>query len=138
MISGINHITFSVKNLDESFRFYHDVLGLKPLMRHSKGAYFLAGDLWFCIEEDEDTRKGPLSEYTHFAFSIASENFHELSKKIIQSGARTWKENTSEGNSLYFLDPNGHKLEVHVGTWQSRLDSMKKEPWEDGIRFFGP
>ena len=35
-----------------------------------EGAYLLAGNLWFCLILDKETRKGPLSEYTHFAFSI--------------------------------------------------------------------
>lgn len=65
MISGINHITIAVKNLEESFSFYKNVLGFQPLMRHSKGAYFLAGDLWFCLDLDSTTRKEPLPEYTH-------------------------------------------------------------------------
>lgn len=35
--------------------------------------------------------------------------------------------------SLYFLDPNGHKLEIHVGTWQSRIEVKKENigSWKD-------
>ncbi|WP_159065009.1 hypothetical protein [Thaumasiovibrio subtropicus] len=29
--------------------------------------------------------------------------------------------NRSEGQSLYLLDPDGHKLELHVGDLNSRL-----------------
>ena len=53
MITGINHVTLSVRSLAESFDFYTNILGFKPLMRKSKSAYFLAGDLWFCIEDVE-------------------------------------------------------------------------------------
>jgi len=45
MVTGINHITIAVKNLEVSFLFYREILGFKPLMRSPKGAYFLAGDL---------------------------------------------------------------------------------------------
>lgn len=128
MIDGINHITLSVRSLTDSFSFYQDVLGFKPLMRKKKSAYFLAGDFWFCIEEDPFTRGMELGEYTHIAFSVDQKNFAELSQKIRLSGARIFKENKSEGDSLYFLDPNGHKLEIHVGDWQSRLAAYRNDP----------
>ncbi|MEC9283324.1 MAG: VOC family protein, partial [Bdellovibrionota bacterium] len=51
MIRGLSHITLSVRDLEESFLFYKDTLGFKPLLRRVKSVYFLAGDLWFCIEE---------------------------------------------------------------------------------------
>jgi catechol 2,3-dioxygenase-like lactoylglutathione lyase family enzyme len=49
VIKGINHITLSVKNVDQSFEFYTHVLGFKPVAKWLKGAYLLAGDLWFCL-----------------------------------------------------------------------------------------
>ncbi len=125
MLKGINHITIAVKNLEKSFNFYKDILGFKPLMKHSKGAYFLLGDLWFCLELDSNTRSEPLPEYTHIAFSVDSNDFEAISDKIVLSGSKIWKENRSEGDSLYFLDPDGHKLEIHVGDWKSRLESYK-------------
>ena len=135
-ILGINHITIAVKNLETSFNFYQNILGFRPLMRSSRNAYFLAGDLWFCLDQDPTTRTQALPEYTHFAFSVSQDNFSSTTKKIIDSGAKVWKENKSEGESLYFLDPDNHKLEIHVGNWESRVDSAKKNPWEVGIEFF--
>lgn len=131
MIKGINHITLSVRSLDESFDFYSNTLGFKPLMKKKKSAYFLAGDLWFCIEEDVSARSGPLSEYTHIAFSIDQNDFKKIAEKIKNSNATIFKENKSEGDSLYFLDPTGHKLEIHVGNWKSRLSFYKGQPDTD-------
>ena len=133
MITGLNHITISVKDLAKSYAFYSDVLGFKPLMKHSKGAYFLAGDLWFCIEQDSSTRLEPLSEYTHFAFSVSQSDFVAMMKQIDKFGAKIWKQNVSEGDSIYFLDPDGHKLELHVGNWRSRIESIRKKPWNDSV-----
>ncbi|KPJ49965.1 glutathione transferase, partial [candidate division TA06 bacterium DG_26] len=33
MIRGINHITLAVRDIDESFKFYADVLGFKPIQK---------------------------------------------------------------------------------------------------------
>jgi catechol 2,3-dioxygenase-like lactoylglutathione lyase family enzyme len=136
MIRGINHITIAVRKLSDSFNFYKDILEFQLLMKSSKIAYFLAGDLWFCLDEDSQTRKSPLPEYTHFAFSVTQEDFVNVASRIKASGAKIWKENESEGQSLYFLDPNGHKLKIHVGNWQTRLESAKQNPWKDGMEFF--
>ncbi len=127
MIKGINHITFSVSNLDRSFDFYRNILGFKPLMKNNKSAYFLAGDLWFCIEEDLKARTETLPDYTHVAFSIDSKDYLHFTENIIKSGVKLFKENKSEGDSLYFLDPDGHKLEIHVGDWQTRMANYKKQ-----------
>ncbi len=125
MIQGLNHITLSVRSLERSFQFYTAVLRLRPLMRNSKTAYLLAGDFWFCLEEDPQVRTSALPEYTHFAFSVSPSDFAEVAARIRESGAEIFKENRSEGDSLYFLDPDGHKLEIHVGDWQSRLTHYK-------------
>ena len=60
-----------------------------------------------------------------------------MSGKIIASGAHIFKENTSPGKSLYFLDPDGHKLEIHVGNWKARVDAKKADlgNWKNIIWF---
>lgn len=135
MITGANHVTFAVSDLERSFRFYRDVLGLKPLCRWPQGAYLLAGELWICLSLDTNTRAAPLPEYTHTAFSISEADFETMAAKVRNSGAGVWKENKSEGASLYFLDPDGHKLEIHASDWQRRLETYRAQT-PDGMEFF--
>jgi catechol 2,3-dioxygenase-like lactoylglutathione lyase family enzyme len=135
MITNLNHITLAVKNIDKSFAFYRDILSLKPLVKWDNGAYFLAGDesdgFWFCLNVDE--RCAPGLGYTHYAFSVPQEKFNQLSEKIINFDSRIFKENTSPGDSLYFSDPDGHKLEIHVGNWKQRIEVKKSNPgnWQN-------
>ncbi len=124
-IRGINHITLAVSDLDAAVSFYRDVLGLTLRKRWAGGAYLEAGDFWICLSPDSATRQAPHPDYTHFAFDVADGEFDVLAQRITQSGARIWRDNRSEGHSHYFLDPDGHKLELHVGTLQSRLDAME-------------
>ncbi|WP_374384446.1 fosfomycin resistance glutathione transferase [Dongia sp.] len=135
MITGLNHLTLAVRDLDVSFRFYAEVLGLKAVARWPKGAYLAAGDLWLALTLDDKTRAGPLPEYTHAAFTVSPENFQAMRERIIASGAETWQQNSSEGESHYFIDPNGHKLEIHVSGLAARIAAAKKQPW-DGLQFF--
>ncbi|MCU0655744.1 MAG: fosfomycin resistance glutathione transferase [Polyangiaceae bacterium] len=136
MILGLNHLTLSVQEVERSFHFYRSVLGFRPLARWSRGAYLLAGDAWVCLTLDARTREAPLPEYTHIAFSVPVAAFDAMATRIRASGATEWQPNTSEGASLYFCDPDGHKLEIHVGDWRTRLAACRERPFEDSMVFF--
>jgi catechol 2,3-dioxygenase-like lactoylglutathione lyase family enzyme len=135
MITGINHITLSIKDVEESFAFYTQVLGFRPVARWPKGAYLLAGALWVALVLDERLRATALPEYTHIAFSVAQADFAALSQRIVDAGATIWQPNRTEGDSLYFLDPNGHKLEIHASDLETRLRTARESPWA-GLEFF--
>lgn len=128
MISGINHITFAVSDLDRSVNFYARVLGCEVVYSWDAGAYLDAGGVWLCLSVDENAT-GNL-DYSHTAFSVAVEDFAEASKRICNSGAVLWKENHSEGSSLYFCCPDGHRLELHVGNLKSRLRAIRESQSE--------
>ena len=135
MIRGINHITLSVQDIERSFAFYTRVLGLQPIARWPKGAYLVAGDVWIALVVDAAARTQPLSEYTHIAFTVTADQFAAISQAIHAAGAPIWQENWMEGDSLYFVDPNGHKLEIHASDLATRIRSAKAQPW-DGLEFF--
>lgn len=127
-LSGLNHLTISVENVDRSFSFYKDVLGFTPRAKWNKGAYLSLGELWLCLSLDEVSIS---SDYTHYCFSISEDDIDEFRQKIKLLNISEWKNNQSEGESIYFLDPDGHKLEVHVGNLSTRLNSCKKIPMKE-------
>ena len=128
MISGLNHITIAVSDIDRSVGFYQNVLGLKPHVVWEHGAYFSAGSLWYCLTVDPSCEK---TDYTHIAFTVDADMFQPFCEKLQKNGVTLWKQNSSEGDSMYFLDPDGHKLELHVGDLQSRLQSLREKPYEN-------
>jgi catechol 2,3-dioxygenase-like lactoylglutathione lyase family enzyme len=128
-ITGLNHITLAVRELERSIFFYRDVLGFHLRARWSDGAYLEAGSLWLCLSSEPAARTAPYPDYTHIAFDVSENDLGALSERI-RGAAVIWKENRSEGPSVYFLDPDGHKLELHVGSLASRLAHYRTNPAE--------
>lgn len=126
-IRGLNHLTLAVIDLDRAIAFYRDVLGCVLRARWSEGAYLEAGSIWLCLQVDANRRTVMGVDYTHFAFDVAAEAFEALSARVRQH-AVVWKDNKSEGASLYFLDPDGHRMELHAGSLASRLDHYRANP----------
>lgn len=58
-----------------------------------------------------------------------------LSRGTRRSYAIIWQDNWTEGESLYFLDPNGHKLEIHASDLAARLQAARENPWA-GLELF--
>jgi hypothetical protein len=73
--------------------------------------------------------------YTHVAFSVAPVEFDAMRRRILASGAPVWQDNATEGDSLYFIDPNGHKLEIRASDLHARLRAARSKPCE-GLQIF--
>lgn len=127
MLTGLNHITLAVSDLNISFDFYVGLLGFQPRVRWDSGAYITLGNLWFCLSLDS---AHPSQDYSHISLDCAESDFNAITMRLRSAQVIEWKQNTSEGDSLYFLDPDGHKLEIHCGNLQSRLESLKDNPYE--------
>ena len=124
MITGINHVTLAVSDLSRSVDFYADLLGCRLIRRRPGSAYLKAGELWLCLSVDPEAESAERPDYTHLAFSVPASGFAAAENRLKEAGVTTWKQNRSEGDSVYFLDPDRHKLEIHVGTLESRLASL--------------
>lgn len=123
-IKGICHFGLSVADLDESVRFYADVLGLEMSERREQDAFFQIGsdDVLALIQypggaERFDAEMRPKNwgkAFTHFGLTAESTKavfeFQEHLKthgvKIVKEAYERW-----DGASVYFLDPNGYTLE---------------------------
>jgi catechol 2,3-dioxygenase-like lactoylglutathione lyase family enzyme len=132
MLRGLNHITIAVSDLDRSFNFYTALLSFQPHVRWNTGAYLSLGDLWLCLSCGTAT---PSQDYSHIALDCEPDKFNAIAMELRSAQVTEWKQNTSEGNSLYFLDPDGHKLEIHQGNLQSRLMSLKEKPYTGMVWF---
>lgn len=127
MLKGINHITIAVSELEKALQFYIDLLGCKLRARWDSGAYLSLGGFWLCLSKGAVV---PSNDYSHIAFDIEASDFDQFAASLRQAGIREWKRNKSEGPSLYLLDPDGNKLEIHAGSLESRIAALRDRPYE--------
>lgn len=133
MLTGLNHLTLAVADLDRAFNFYVGLLGARPHARWDSGAYLSIGSLWPCLSLDPARLPAQAGDYTHYAFH--STDFAAMVARLRVAGVPEWQRNRSEGDSLYFLDPDGHRLELHDGDLASRLADCRQNPYA-GMVFF--
>jgi len=119
-ITGLNHLTLAVSDLDRSVAFYSALLGFAIRLRGPSSAYLEAGTLWLALVVDPAVRSGPLPEYSHVAFSVEPVELRDLADRLNVAGVTRWQE-AEHADSFYFLDPDGHKLELHAGDLKGRL-----------------
>jgi metallothiol transferase len=80
-IQGVNHICFSVSNLEKSIIFYEQVFESKVLVRGRKLAYFDMNG--FALNEESNIARNEIqSSYTHIAFTILEEEFEAQKEKL--------------------------------------------------------
>ncbi len=134
-ISGINHITFSVSDLERSIAFYRQVFGATLLLETRGIAHFNLAGFWLVLNEEPDIpRADTHRSYTHIAFTVAESDIDALANRLPVLGVEVMPGRTRdlrEGSSLYVHDPDGHLFEFHAGDRESRL-RFHQEPTTDG------
>ena len=129
-VLGIDHVAVSVSDLEKSLKFYTEVLGLKITEReHQKPGteYFLdcGPSLVGLIQGDKDGQKHLLQDAglggNHFSFRVRTQDFDRIVEEVKARGIPvTFFKKREKSWSLYFLDPDGNKLEMTAWPQEDR------------------
>ena len=119
-IEFLDHVAIMVADIDESVKWYKNVLGLKKYQVSKWGAFpifMLAGKTGIAIfpadNEGSDSNAKPHSiRIDHFAFNVSQDNF-ELAKKRYDELELSYRfKDHHYFHSLYTQDPDGHTVEL--------------------------
>ena len=116
-----------MKDLEQAYRFYHELLGLPVISKVSnKHVFFRAGSsVLLCFDPDDSKSKvSPPPHFAsgkqHFAFEVKREEYEFHKAQIQQKGIQiidkvVWE---TGQESFYFNDPEGNVLEIiPEGIW---------------------
>jgi len=119
-VEGIDHVALSVRDVERSAQWYIEVLGFER--RHEgmwegipvfigKGTTSIA---LFSVSSDEKSRpcgRGDV-RMLHLALRADRKNFLAAQEELKRRGIKFEFQDHEISHSIYFRDPDGHKLEI--------------------------
>ena len=119
-VEGIDHVALSVRDVERSAQWYIEVLGFER--RHEgmwegipvfigKGTTSIA---LFSVSSDEESRpygRGDV-RMLHLALRADRKNFLAAQEELKRRGIKFEFQDHEISHSIYFQDPDGHKLEM--------------------------
>jgi len=119
-LQQIDHVALSVTDLEKSVVWYQDVLGLERRYREAWGDYpvmLCAGPT--CVALFSSARDEPSGKPSnarpiirHLAFRATYADLLEAEKCLKERGIPFEFQNHGIAHSIYFVDPDGHQLEI--------------------------
>ena len=129
-IEGVTHWSIPVNNLEESEKFYGDLLGLTPKGRlgNSVMSCFNVGDhnILLCEREQPLENASEGEQRVHHSFTVSPETLVQAckvfdEKKVPIVGLVYRAKGFFTGRELYFFDPSGNRLELRDPTWKQGM-----------------
>src|SRR5438034_4256123 len=136
-VQGVTHWSIPVNDLDESEKFYADVLGLNARGRLPGGSMACVSvadhEILLCKRSEKLSEQTIDQQAVHHSFTVTPEGFEDGCRLFKKLGGKVdslvyREKGFFTGRELYFFDPSGNRLELRDPTWQA---GMPKTPYEE-------
>jgi catechol 2,3-dioxygenase-like lactoylglutathione lyase family enzyme len=119
-LDGIDHIALTVADVPRSVGWYQATLGLERRYEAAWGDYpavVCAGETCLALfpagaEPPSAPPAGAGAGMRHLAFRVDRANFAAAQQHLSRQGIRWHLEDHGIAYSIYFQDPDGHRLEI--------------------------
>jgi catechol-2,3-dioxygenase len=119
-IDHLDHVALNVKNPARSVQWYQEVLGLERRYEEAWGevpTMLCAGNTCIALFPTKTQEPKPAPDddtiaMRHLAFRVNRKNFEQAQIELQQRGIAFEFEDHEISHSIYFSDPEGHRLEL--------------------------
>ena len=117
-LEGIDHVAMGVRDVEQSAKWYTDVLGFERLhegMWNGVPTFIGKGNTGLALfpaNEEPKTSGHREIRMLHLAFRADRENFLAAQQELKKRGIKFEFQDHEIAHSIYFRDPDGHQLEI--------------------------
>jgi extradiol dioxygenase family protein len=136
-LDAVVHWSIPVNNLEESEKFYGEILGLEPLGRLATSrtsCFSLAGhNILLCERKEPLVRTIEQDGRLHHAFDVSPDMFNRACKVFRDLGIKIHEPvdyraaGFFTGRQLFVLDPSGNRIELRDSSWKTGMSTPSYE-----------
>jgi len=136
-LDAVTHWSIPVNNLEDSERFYGEILGLKHVGRlaTSRMSCFALGNhnIILCERKEAIIRTARQDGNLHHAFDVGPEMFNQACKVFREIGIDIHEPvdyrpgGFFTGRQLFVLDPSGNRIELRDASWKAGMPTPTYE-----------
>jgi catechol 2,3-dioxygenase-like lactoylglutathione lyase family enzyme len=110
--TGVDHVVLHVNDVQRAKKFYTEVLGMTAYREDPGQAFLHAGSQGVALFEKAGG--APLTtgnDLNHLALNVAAGTYETLKAELEKQGVAVTGR-PGEDRCIYFLDPDGHRLQL--------------------------